>query len=82
MPYDVDWMPPAERDLANLWLRAGDRAAVTGAQHKIDAILAADPFRGRLLSEGLYVLRVPPLTVYYEILEKEQIVKVTDAVAL
>jgi hypothetical protein len=42
MNYDVDW-DAVEDDLANVWMTAADRAAVTAAVHRIDRQLQRDP---------------------------------------
>lgn len=43
MSYSVTWRPSAERDLADLWNAAPDRAEVTRAADAIDAALARGP---------------------------------------
>ena len=43
-------------------------------------MLQFDPSKhGELLSEDLWILRIHPLKVYFEIWESERIVQVTDA---
>jgi hypothetical protein len=67
-PYDVDWLPDALQALADLWVQAADRQAVTDAQAEIDRTLAQDPLStGHPLPEGLYRLVVPPLAVLYSV---------------
>lgn len=41
--FDVDWLPDALDDLADIWLQASDRDAVNFAAAMIDARLAASP---------------------------------------
>jgi hypothetical protein len=41
--YQVDWVPDALRELAQIWATAGDRNAVAAASHAIDVALEADP---------------------------------------
>jgi hypothetical protein len=67
-PFGVEWEPAAEDELARLWLRFSDPAAVTAAQAQADLLLSRDPFKyGRHLSEGLYSIEVPPLVLTYSI---------------
>jgi len=64
----VYWPRTTLTDLAAVWLNAPDRQAVTSAQATIDHLLAADPISlSQHLSEGLYKLHVPPLTVYHTV---------------
>ena len=42
MSYDVDW-DAVEDDLANAWMNAPDRDAVSAAIHRIDERLERDP---------------------------------------
>ena len=81
--YTVDWSPQALRSLATAWLNARDRQAVTQAEARIDALLAADPLgNGRHLSEGLYILSVPPLVVFSSVDPARRAVEITDVTAL
>jgi hypothetical protein len=43
MKYTVIWKPAAERQLTQLWLASGDRAAVTLAARQLDQTLQIDP---------------------------------------
>lgn len=64
--FDVDWLPDALDDLADIWLQASDRDAVNFAAAMIDARLAASPSEvGTAISEGLYELTVSPLRVLF-----------------
>ena len=66
--FEVTYQPVAEDQLADAWLTAPDRNAVTTAQATIDRLLAADPHgHGRHLTEGLFTLHVPPLQVYFTV---------------
>ena len=70
--------PGAEDELARVWLRSADRAAVTAAQARADSLLARDPLsHGRHLSEGLYALDVPPLVLTYTVDSATRTVEVT-----
>jgi hypothetical protein len=77
--YSVEWNREAEDELAQIWLRATNRTRINVAQVAIDCLLETDPHgNGIYLSEGLYQLSVPPLRVFYEIIESEKQVNVTD----
>lgn len=77
-PFDVDWLPVAEDELARIWLRAHDRQAVSAAQARADHLLARDPVgNGRHVAEGLYAIDVPPLRLTYTIDSTTRKVEVT-----
>src|SRR5436305_7021778 len=58
--YSVEWTPAAENELADIWMNAADRQAVTRAEAEIQAQLRADPLNsGTDVSEGLRRLIVP-----------------------
>lgn len=66
--YIVDWVRDAERDLAEIWLRAQDRQSVTRAQATVDDQLARDPINTSMeLAEGLRKLVAPPLQVLFSV---------------
>lgn len=76
--YAVELEPVAEDDLADHWLTAPDRAAVTAADAAADRLLRRDPRRaGRALSEGLYRLVVPPLAYLYAVDDGRRVVTVS-----
>jgi hypothetical protein len=67
-PFAVDYPADVLADLADVWLRAPDRQAVTNAQAQIDQLLSANPIgNGRHLAEGLFQLQVSPLCVSYAV---------------
>jgi hypothetical protein len=77
--FTVEYIPEAENELARLWLSSDDPQAFAAASNQIDDLLARDPVRnGRLLSEGLYRLEVPPLIVTYSIDDARQYVEVNS----
>ena len=77
-PWTLDWDPVAEQELTRLWLNAPDRRAMTVAQARAEGMLARDPLgHGQHLSEGLYLIRVPPLTLHYTIDDDAKHVEVT-----
>lgn len=77
MSYTVAWEPDALDALALIWMQAVDRRAVTQAQAEIDRWLALDPHgQGRLVSEELFAIDVPPLRAFFEVFDDSQIVTV------
>jgi hypothetical protein len=82
-PFDVEWLPEAEDELAVMWLNAVDRPAVTAAQARADQLLARDPdANGRHLSEGLYAIDVLPLRLNYTINRAARKVEVSEVAYL
>ena len=66
--YTLIWWPPAQRDLADLWLASDDRQGLTDATNDIDRQLARSPREvGEPSHEGLRRLLVAPLLVHYSI---------------
>lgn len=75
--YTVIWVESAQNELAELWLNASDRNAVTTAANAIDQELGEDaPTKGTELSEGLRCLFSPPLKVIFTVREDDRIVEV------
>lgn len=67
-PCTVEWPNDVLSDLTTIWLQAPDRQAVTKVQATIDHLLTANPLGNAThLSEGLYRLRVDPLSVTFVI---------------
>ena len=65
-PYTVELTDDAEQSLADIWVHAADRAAVTAAEATIHRLLTADPIQnGTHMAEGLRKLTAKPLTVFY-----------------
>jgi hypothetical protein len=80
--YTVVWVRSAQDELAELWLNASDRNAVTVATHAIDNELRNDaPIKGSELSEGLRSLFEPPLKVIFTVREGDRIVDVLRVMA-
>jgi hypothetical protein len=75
--YDVAWKADAQNSLAGLWIIAPDRNAVTRAVHQLEQSLANDPTSGDHVAEGLFKLRIAPVTLYYEIDAAHRSVDVT-----
>ena len=75
--YTVVWVKSAQDELAELWLNAPDRNAVTTAAHAIDQELGEDAQdKGSELSEGLRSLFAPPLKAIFTVREDDRIAEV------
>lgn len=76
--FNVIWWRFARAKLADLWLEATDKLAVTAAANEIDRLLADDPAGCAEAShEGLYRLTIKPLTVQYSVeAAKRRVVRV------
>ncbi len=78
-PWLVEWTLSAEDETAEIWIQAPDPKAVTKALALIEKRLAQNPEgAGEYKSEGLYVLLVPPIRIYYTIEVVRRRVEVTD----
>jgi hypothetical protein len=68
MSFAVDWLPDAERELTEIWLKASDRDAVTNAANWIDERLRLDPeHEGESRPENRRVLFARPLAVVFRV---------------
>jgi hypothetical protein len=66
--YVVRWKRTALDRVAELWIDADDRAAITAAVDEIDRVLAANPQEaGESRDEQTRVLFVPPLGTFLEV---------------
>ncbi len=75
--FTVVWLRSANDQLAQIWLDASDRSAVSSAADRIDQTLATDPMgKGEEVHEGLRRLVVAPLQVLYAVRESDRIVEV------
>ena len=75
--YTVVWLERSQNQLAQIWVDSSVRKAITAAADKIDSELAYDPdTKGSKETEGLRRLRVPPLTVLFEVRSEDRIVEV------
>ena len=76
MRFAVTWHPSAEQELAEIWLQATDRQAVTQAANSIDRQLAHDP---QACGEEFYGDRIfveLPLAVTYTVNLQDQRVQI------
>jgi hypothetical protein len=78
MSWTVVWLPGAERELAELWLEASDRNAVTEAAHWIDQRLKSEPENeGESRPDGRRILFAAPLGVIFRAISRDQRVVVS-----
>lgn len=76
--FEVRLLPPAEDDLADIWVRSPDPAAVTRADATAGQLLRRDPLgSGALVVEDLYRLTVPPVVYYYSVDTAQNLVEVS-----
>jgi hypothetical protein len=77
MKYTVIYLPSAEQQLADLWLAAADRSAITSASDKIDQLLKDNPLAvGESRVSNIRILFEEPLVVVYDVREADLVVKV------
>jgi len=77
--YTVVWLERSQSQLADIWVNSPDRLAITAAAARIDSELMYDPLtKGSDDAEGLRRLRVPPLTVLFEVRPPDRIVEVAS----
>ena len=75
MIYTVTWSQRALAKLAQIWLDASDRNAVTAASYEIDNILRDDPdLVGRPRYDTVRGFSYPPLGVEFEVIEADRTV--------
>jgi len=67
MIYTVTWAPDAEANLAQLWIDAADRQAVTGSGNRIDAELKTNPELKGIPFGDFRVYSDDPLAVMYSV---------------
>ncbi|HTK76760.1 MAG TPA: hypothetical protein VL371_15945 [Gemmataceae bacterium] len=68
MNYRVRWRKAAKRQLADVWIRASDRAGVTAASDSVDPILGRNPHaQGESRSGSRRIWIVEPLVFFYDI---------------
>jgi hypothetical protein len=82
MNFTVVWVPSAEDQLADLWLNARDRGALTRAADRIHRLLGTDPINaGESRPDDRRVLIELPLVVYFEISEPDRMVRVLRVIS-
>ena len=72
MRFTVIWRPSAEQKLAEIWIDADDRQAITSAADAIDVLLRTRPTEvGESRVANIRILTVSPLSVYYDVREDD-----------
>ena len=75
--YTVSWRPEIKADLADIWINAPDKPAVTAAANRIDELLARDAnSKGVEVHEGLRALVVHPLVIHFTASEADRLATV------
>jgi hypothetical protein len=78
--YTIEWVPAAEDALADAWVNAPDRAAVTAAANAIETRLQRDPYADSESRGGATRITFEaPLAVLYEVDDQARHVIVLDA---
>ena len=78
MNYTVVWLPVSLDELAEIWLLAPDRNAVTRAVAAIDAALGTAPHTaGAVLFDTVYEFTRAPLGVEYEASDADRLVTIS-----
>jgi hypothetical protein len=73
MSYSVVWRPVADEQLADAWMAAADRNAVTAAAAAIDRALEHDPLgQGESRTGTTRILIERPLAALYEIVADDR----------
>jgi hypothetical protein len=68
MTFTVTYKPSAQQELADVWIHAPDRQAVTADADRIDQLLRTAPHQqGDAREENIRVLVERPLAVQFEI---------------
>jgi hypothetical protein len=79
MRFTLIWKPAAERRLAQIWIEAGDRKAITDAANAIDRALRYQPLTlGESRDGQTRILVEEPLVVVYEAREADRLVEIMD----
>ena len=77
MKYTVTWKPSVKQRLADIWMTAPDRRAVTTTADSIDKLLQVDPMdQGESRSGTTRILIVLPLAVVYDVRHEDRLVEV------
>jgi hypothetical protein len=68
MTFTVTYKPSAEQELADVWINAPDRQAVTSAGNRIDQLLRTNPHQqGEARQDNVRVFVERPPAVQFEI---------------
>ena len=69
MNYRVRYTRRALDQLADIWMSAPDRNAVTAASQRIDQLLATDPFNSESRPNRRRIIMVSPLSAQFSVFE-------------
>jgi hypothetical protein len=68
MSFTVEWMPLAERRLAELWNAGPDRQAIADAADQADSLLRQNPFnQGESRAGNARLMFVHPLSLLFRV---------------
>jgi len=77
MIWTVVWFDSAQNHLADLWMQAPDRAAVSAAANAMDQSLRRDPYQNSESRIGNNrIMFAPPLGISFDISEEDRLVTV------
>ena len=77
MKFTVVWLPRAEQELAEVWDRSTDRAAVTRSADRTDRLLSSFPDRlGEERPDKRRLLFDGPLGILFRVLMDDRLVRV------
>jgi hypothetical protein len=77
MTFTVVWRPRQKQRLAEIWMAAPDRAAITTAADEIDRRLRMAPLDDGESREGAFrVLFIDPLAVKYRVFGDDRVVAI------
>ncbi len=77
MTWRVNWLPDAENELADTWLNAPDRDAVTRAAYALDKVLETNPEEaGESRPSSRRILFALPLGIIYRVRADDALVEV------
>lgn len=77
MKYTVIWLPPTEALLAEIWMAASDRKAVTEAAHRLETQLAFQPLEtGESRSDEERIAFERPLAIFFRVTPADMKVEV------
>jgi hypothetical protein len=83
MKFTVVWKAPAKVRLAEIWLAADDRAAVTRAANRLDELLKADPFaQGESREAEFRVAFEKPLAIKFAVSQSDLMVAIAEVWAI
>jgi mRNA-degrading endonuclease RelE of RelBE toxin-antitoxin system len=78
MKWTVLWHPEASDKLAEVWLHADNRRAVTQSTHRIELALHEDADKKGVDFYGDRLLVEPPLSVVYRVSAPDRTVMILD----